>query len=354
MDVEFHYYMTYLIASRAGFGSKEARVISYSSQYTDDNCEEIDVLQGCDNFYRNNISQTMDITKPAEDLQCVYCFFHFLPGDPDSYTARRKDGRVHPLNTTPNSANANIIFDEALKTDNLYRIGIATHMFADTWAHQNFVGCKDEFNMVGGIGEIPIGHAPVNRNPDIPGLQWIDQRLVDENSSINNTDRFVEASQVLFTRFRKYIDPSVSKKSLINDAEELRLDIKKAIGMTDIQSDKLVSPVRIRNYRELGILSKYGGSEIPDYDESDWIDDACSRKTRGLIDRSNLERSGMNLRGWVIHCKDKINYQDYDWFRFQEAVREHIEVASKVLEKTFQIAKEERGIDLSFLIDMIQ
>ena len=37
MDIEFHYYMTFLIAAKAGFGQDEAYTIAYSSQYVDDN-----------------------------------------------------------------------------------------------------------------------------------------------------------------------------------------------------------------------------------------------------------------------------------------------------------------------------
>ncbi|MDA8104143.1 MAG: hypothetical protein M0Z71_02065 [Nitrospiraceae bacterium] len=37
MDIEFHYYMTHLIALRAGFKPDDAFKIAYASQYTDDN-----------------------------------------------------------------------------------------------------------------------------------------------------------------------------------------------------------------------------------------------------------------------------------------------------------------------------
>ena len=37
MDIEFHYYMTFLIAGKAGFGEEDAFTIAYASQYVDDN-----------------------------------------------------------------------------------------------------------------------------------------------------------------------------------------------------------------------------------------------------------------------------------------------------------------------------
>jgi hypothetical protein len=39
MDREFHYYMTHLIASRAGFWPDDAFTIAHASQYTDENDE---------------------------------------------------------------------------------------------------------------------------------------------------------------------------------------------------------------------------------------------------------------------------------------------------------------------------
>jgi hypothetical protein len=45
MNIDFHYYLTYLLAERAGFdrkiksGETEAEIIAYSSQYVDDNNE---------------------------------------------------------------------------------------------------------------------------------------------------------------------------------------------------------------------------------------------------------------------------------------------------------------------------
>ena len=40
MDIEYHYYITYLIAIKSGFETHEAYTIAYSSQFVDDNCYE--------------------------------------------------------------------------------------------------------------------------------------------------------------------------------------------------------------------------------------------------------------------------------------------------------------------------
>lgn len=173
MDLEFHYYITHLIAARAGFSNGKVKTIAYSSQYTVDNTFIFNISIGTSEEYSNYISQTMDILKPQMDLFRIYPLFHFIQGDPLSATARRKDGKMHRLITTPDSENANKIFYEAAKSNNLYRLGIACHAYADTFAHQNFVGYYDVTNSFAGLLEaaIPnIGHACALHKPDWPGL----------------------------------------------------------------------------------------------------------------------------------------------------------------------------------------
>jgi hypothetical protein len=40
MDIEFHYYMTYITALRAGFRVDDAYTIAYSSQYDDNDTQK--------------------------------------------------------------------------------------------------------------------------------------------------------------------------------------------------------------------------------------------------------------------------------------------------------------------------
>ncbi len=145
MDIEFHYYITYILAKESGFSSDEAAKIAYSSQYTDDNNKKIKVKKQDGSIYDNYISQTMNIARPINKLIRIYFCFHFLPGKCLSNSIKRIDGALHILNTTPDSEHAKTMLADALNTGNLYRIGLATHCYADTWAHQNFIGIKHAF-----------------------------------------------------------------------------------------------------------------------------------------------------------------------------------------------------------------
>src|SRR5260221_5782057 len=145
MDIEFHYYMTHLIAVRAGLSPAEASIIAQSAQEIDDNHIPVSVGFGTSAAYENVISQTMNILHPHHN-QKIYPIFHFIPGDPDAPGARRKDGVRNKWATTPNSPLANKMLDTALRSGDLYRVGASAHAYADTWAHQNFVGKDDVCN----------------------------------------------------------------------------------------------------------------------------------------------------------------------------------------------------------------
>ncbi|MCK4956284.1 MAG: hypothetical protein KAS49_01520, partial [Candidatus Cloacimonetes bacterium] len=204
MNIEFHYYITKYLALEAGFDGEEAEIIAYSSQYVDDNshCFEIDTPAG--EKYHNFISQTKNILKPKRELMRIYLLFHFLPGTPTGYKTKRRDGKMHMLMTTPISTHANEIFYESTRSADLHILGIATHMLADTISHQNFVGTFDEINSFNGVWETltpNIGHADAGLKPDIPNLIWHDPRLIEDNATINNTERVLSAAKIIYNNF---------------------------------------------------------------------------------------------------------------------------------------------------------
>ena len=322
MNTEFHYYMTYLIAAKAGFDSNEAETIAYASQYVDDNDMIFEIDKDKSTAYRNYISQTMNILKPKPKLFRIYPVFHFIPGDPQSETAWRKDGKMHWLNTTPNSANAQAIIDAALETEDLHRIGVAVHGFADTWAHQNFVGYFDGFNAMGSLLEKPapnIGHADAMHNPDLPSLVWKDGRMIEPR--IDNKARFLEASAELLAKLFKITVPDITEQASQIKQNELCADLSKAIGERD--QGNHYEKERIARYTELGLKPEYGGAAIPEYDADAWFDDAVNEDVRGLRDRSDFTLCRWDCWTDVYSWKSGQDYTSSNWYKFQEAVKSH-------------------------------
>lgn len=330
MDIEFHYYITYLIAARAGFDSEEAGVIAYASQYVDDNDVLFEIDKDKASCFRNYISQTMNILKPKANLLRIYPLFHFIPGDPQVETAWRKDGKMHWLNTTPNSANANAILDAAVSTRDLFRIGVASHSYVDTWAHQNFVGYYDSFNAMKGPLEAcspDIGHADAGHNPDWPALVWKDERMLAER--VDNRARFLEAAEHLLAKLSRCVDAQIGEDEIIRRQVELRSDLDTAIGQRD-QSNR-DQTVRIERYKELAANKQYGEVPLPAYDGELWLDDALNEEVRGLKDWSDSLLARIDPLTDIYTWKNSATYKQTNWYRFQQAVIDHQNTAWNIL-----------------------
>jgi len=347
MDIEFHYHIIYLIAARAGFNTTDAYLIAYSSQFVDDNTIIYEINPGKSEYYKNYISQTYNILKPRRKLFRIYPLFHFVPGDLLNGDPR-KDGKLHQLNTTPDSVNSRKILRAALRSKDLYRTGIACHAYADTWSHQNFTGYYDDFNAMKKPLERPsplfkytgkgifVGHASAYHNPDRINEIWEDRRLATRFSTRKNNRIFLQAVGRIFEELYKFNHPGFKNKDFIAEQDDLIKDIAHAMKGKNKEQ-------RIDNYKELSLKEKYGNLEIRDYDSCAWIEEAISGKLRRLSAPgrhaiikflwtyfSNNLFSCVNIYSWSQPEK----YKDTHWYKFQEAVKQHQKEASGILNRT--------------------
>jgi hypothetical protein len=324
MDIEFHFYMTHLIALRAGFKAEDAYTIAYASQYTDDNDTSYKV-ESREGFCENLISQTEDITKPQDERLGIYPIFHFCPGtDAEVFKLSpvRRDGKLHLLATIPDNENARTIFDNALRSGNLYRIGIATHMYADTFCHRDFVGWKDEFNwteldgFIGGLWSAlcpAVGHALAMHVPDIPSLVWEDIRLTSQYRQKKNKEQILAAAGNIFDFYGGNTKPG---KAADSERKKLLRDLDEAMGAEAEADTDGRAEVRRANYREL-LRNDY-----KEYDEDRWFYAAVDCRSVG-------ETIGTPSVEYKYSWKDK--YRESDWFKFQEAAKGHKAAALNVL-----------------------
>jgi len=331
MDIEFHYWITAIVADRAGFTADETRIIAYSSQLVDDNDIRLTVVdRSTKKELRNYISQTMDITKPKQELMRIYPLFHFVPGDPLAATARRRDGKMHLLTTTPDSENANHLLDEAFKASpdsRLYRIGIATHAYVDSWAHQNFVGWFDDFNAMGKLAP-NIGHADAAHSPDRVGHRWDDDRLIDV--AVNNNHRFLAATERLFHRYCDHLETHQRYEGRERPAWDA-LEQELVAMMQPVSS-------RGSEKRKDARLDAYGRA-IPwlrDYDELEWLDAAVETRVRGLRDNKNGLLAKLTVFRDEHYWREDVEREKTDWFGFQQAVRDHQEVGMKQITPIYE------------------
>jgi len=334
--------MTYLIAARAGFKPGKAEIIAYASQYIDDNDLIYNIDQNSNFEYSNYISQTKNITRPKKNLFRIYPVFHFIPGDPLADSARRRDGKLHLLNTTPDSKNARKVLKLGLDSNNLYKIGLAIHSFADSFAHQNFVGYYDEFNLVEGIQQklssifdrsvYKIGHAAAGHRPDIPHALWQDPRLCESNSLRDNKEIFLQAAGRIFEELKKYQDPAATPAEINSEKEELLADLGAVIGkksecpeLFKVNSRKR----RLNCCRKLSLKNEYGAEKLNNYDPSLWFNEAIKINTGFLkIDRScSWQRLGLDCFSkcfkFLKSCYSwkTETYQKTHWFKFRRQLK---------------------------------
>jgi len=335
MDKEFHYYATGLIAKRSGFSDGEAEIIAHASQFVDDNDVALKVRSRSnpDSVYRNYISQTMNILKPKHELLRIYPIFHFIPGEPEAETAWRKDGKMHRLNTTPNSDRANELLDEAFKAPadiRLYRIGIATHAFVDTWAHQNFVGWYDSFNSLDFDIKPAIGHAEAEHHPDWISHKWQDSRLV--SPEVDNSNRFLSATYALFMKYCSYCRAQ-ERKDQSGHWDQLKEELRWIFGRKYTGNDLQHAKDRLDRFQEK--------IDLATFNDRDWFDEAIETDVQGLEDSHEGLMSKITLFEDKYYWKEGVNKEETDWFKFQEAVKEHERVGLKLLGPIFARMKIE-------------
>ena len=325
MDIEFHYWITGILALKSGFTDKEARTIATASQYVDDNdlCYHVtDPETG--EVYRNFVSQTMNILKPRNELMRIYPIFHFVPGDPLSDDCFRRDGKMHRLVTTPCNQNASTLLDEAFMADEetrLYRIGIATHSFVDTWAHQNFVGWYDYYNNIGLDPKPDIGHADAEHCPDWIGHRWQDGRLVDKE--INNNLRFLSAAEALYRRYGEYLKrPGRPPGTAWRTVQKELIAIMGSSYSGDRKKDE---KRRFTEYRKI--------VGWPDFQESEWFDAAIHTDIRVGKDRHKGAKFSVFKDSYA--WKPDQDWKKTGWYNFQRSVKAHERLGIRLLTPVF-------------------
>ena len=216
MNVEFHYYTVYYLARQAGFPDDDAFILAYSSQYLDNAlvCYEVQHQQG---IYRTHVTHHFGFWDRGQEW-AVWIPFHFYPAGGAVAHPPRRDGRVNRMDVQPDSPLAKRMLISALKSRNLYRLGIALHTYADTWAHQNFTGRNEDWNALDPDSPIPpIGHAQALRDPDDVDAVWHDPRLLPPRDRVNNRERFLAAATRIYRYLATYNRRSFADEPFVID-----------------------------------------------------------------------------------------------------------------------------------------
>ncbi|MDO4179200.1 MAG: hypothetical protein Q4D21_08435 [Phascolarctobacterium sp.] len=231
MDIDFHFGTVYVLSRWAGFQSANAKVIAASSQFVDDNIDNIDGSAmsswstGCDvredgriiRYSGHDLWANIGNTEGNEEIWIPY---HFLPGlegeteeeklicHKNSVLAKKLEAKLSSITTAdPNWA---------------FKLGIGLHVFADTWAHQEFAGIFSLANVVHDLVielfdqdnwksfehftdmmktlslnvAAPLGHAAAINWPDRPYAKWSSSSKFPGGR--DNCQEFLEAAEACY------------------------------------------------------------------------------------------------------------------------------------------------------------
>ncbi len=323
MNLEFHYYAIRFLARRAGFSEAEGEVLAASSQYVDDSLAAYEVEDGLGpgRPYRTMGTQNYLFWDESVSL-AVYLPFHFVPGEEGRISRERRDGSSNPYLVTPDSPLAKALLVEALKSHDLFRIGIALHAYADTWAHQHFTGRLEEANALESSSPLPpAGHLQALRKPDDALGLWRDERLLPEFSLVDNRERFLAAARKIYRYLCTYRRRDFEDEDLVSgELEEL--------WTRDGRNLK----ARLDDFRislDIGPYERWAWPERAGLEAERDDDDRASGYNKLLWARDELlRRTGMG-RG-LRRVESGGRFLDSELHRWNEAARAHLGAASRL------------------------
>ncbi|MDH7484269.1 MAG: hypothetical protein QHH01_06545 [Spirochaetales bacterium] len=303
MNREFHYYAMYYLCRSAGCNEDESLIIATASQLVDD-CRSPWSIAGQREIERETLTEvTQNYLFWDQDIGArIYIPFHFLPGG--------ATGAATCI-VIPDSNLARTVLIEALRSNDPYRIGIACHAYADTWAHQGFSGLLDQQNAFPQQNLVPaVGHLHAGVMPDNPRLTWKDPRLPAGSSIISNPARCLAAARMLYRFLCTWKRRAFTDESFVLDPLE-RIWTGGYAGKTDeqaIASDYVIYldvPMYDSNawLREVGARRSAAPSAIVDADRFDpvaWVRSTLGsfalHEPQGVIDGRRYE--GSRLQAW--------------------------------------------------------
>lgn len=323
MQIDFHHTVTYVVARFAGFGASQAEIIAHAAQYVDDSTESGFVRFDNEMRYYRQASAhpVMDPSNIDDDADAEsWLPFHFLPGNEGLAAGNVSSSPyINRLVCRPNSAVAQDMIDYALRDKDkpwgLHRLGIAAHVYADTWAHQGFVGLNDPINTVSDIQYEdgnpilvvplplpPVGHGQARSFPDQPYLKWsyLDNGMTRIHRD-NPTD-FLAAADALCTVFQRWLGVTASG---LSSAQKITIARYFALFTDEDGEDR-----HEKWLEELRKGSFAFGAVTLSYDADQWKDDALGRGyERKLL---ALARARYPYSPSFQHC---------DWKLFHDAAR---------------------------------
>lgn len=355
MKIDAHYYGILAFSRACGFTKEAAGTLAYASQYVDDakinhmvlkrkpDGVEPETIDGKPAFY--NMATCHSYTKidtfNYDSMTGNTCAFHFVPGcEGKSFTRKLRCKEKSPI--------IEGILSEAKKSNDLVKLGMVLHAYADTFSHAGFSGMLSKVNSIEELqatlstplipshllkkwvmqirtsktGEtmdrllhsiVPsYGHGQALTYPDLPYLKWSYQYDFSDKfsstlkrSTPDNPTRFKDAFKAIQAHLTDYLDTHPEYK----DPSAGLADVTPLLNtlVAEVRRDKK----RIQNWQKtmvkLGLFDK--SDKQLEYNRFDWLKDAFSNFSTRAYDKRKVE-------GAVTRS----DFAESNWLRFYDAV----------------------------------
>lgn len=355
MQRDAHYYAILGFCRACGFNKDSALVVAYASQFVDDAKINLMFLKNSSDSVEHEIVENRPAffnmatchsyfrikTFNYEAMVNNTCAFHFVPGcKGESFTKKLRCKEEAPIILD--------ILGDVFLEDDLIKLGIILHPFADSYTHQGFSGmlskvndiknCKPTNNAYVGVFDeilqvlarinqdkfqeyydriVPAyGHGQAREYPDLPDLEWsYEYDYSDEfNGSykkvdIDNKDRFTRA----FKSIRKHLENYLSEHPQYFDRNLKFTNF-------DLLMDTLVSKGQVKkreeNWRKLLIeqgLFSYDDLDRINYEDDKWLKEAFSNYDRKVFDNRRVE--GVQLADNFVNSHWYHFYLSAKWYK---------------------------------------
>lgn len=352
MKIDAHYYAVLAFARAIGFNRESACTIAYASQFVDDakinhmviegdipEGVQYDTIEGKPAFFNMATCHSYTRIKTFNYSAMINntTAFHFVPGC-------NGDHFVKQLRCTEEGPVINGILEEALLDDNLVKLGIVLHAYADTFSHQGFSGLLSKVNDIEQVQILndsgivvdkfkfilkwlkdvvfeqfdllipAYGHGQAMVYPDIPYLVWkYEYDYTDEFSmtlkssgTIDNRGRFRRAFLKISKVLVRYLEEYPQYRGKKTDLDTLE-------PLFDALLIKKMDEGRIRNWQKVLVEQRLLDPDDQDaleYDAGRWLDDAFLNFDQKTFDQRK-----------IAGAKPASGFPQSNWYRYYRAVK---------------------------------
>jgi len=303
MQTDMHYYATYAMARAAGLNISTCQKIAYSAQFVDDNSghQQLDLFDKAQLHVSATALDSVkhEVLEPEDQPQGKPSFQYSLAGE------RKTD--EEKLTSVKNIELAQQMFEHYLSLPESncspYLIGVAAHIYADIFSHNNATSKPSEEDVTRNCAELKdkpivdikcyvtnkwrsfkakleansaerfsnkLGNSAEHTYTERPFLTWqFEYQSGGKENWRNNPQTFIQACEHLYTSFKLF---AANNPELTNAVSGITFEEIRSV-ISDILNTQGDINKRINKWQECAKNGSLFGlpQNIPEYNKEEWL-----------------------------------------------------------------------------------